>query len=510
MAVHLARESLLRGEADVALAGGVSISFPLEQGYLYEEGLISSRDGRCRAFDAQSSGTVFSNGAGLVVLRRLEDALAAGDRIYAVIRGSAINNDGSAKVGFTAPSVDGQAAVIAAAHAAAGIPSESIGYVEAHGTGTALGDPIEVQALQLVFGARPVPKPCALGALKTNIGHVDAAAGVAGPSAQRSVSTTSSSCRACIMSGPTRSWGWIRPSSRSARKRATGPETERRCGPASVRSAWAAPMPTSSWSRRRSMPFPEAREAALPLAHDLPLLVSSKTEGARLQARQLQAWLRGRSGASLRDVVTAACRRAHFDVRAAVLAASSAEAADAFGRPGPRGRARAGRTGPERSPRQGRLCLSGAGRPVGRHGPRSHAEPRVSRRHRCLRVGTAPLIGFSIRAVLSDPTAAVGLPRFDRADVVQPALFALAVGLAAAWRALGIEPGAVVGHSQGEVAAAVVSGALSLEDGARVVAARSRAVLRCSGRGAMAALQCSREEAERRILHTATFFPSPR
>lgn len=502
VAVHLARESLLRGEADVALAGGVSISFPLEQGYLYEEGLISSRDGRCRAFDAQSSGTVFSNGAGLVVLRRLEDALAAGDRIYAVIRGSAINNDGSAKVGFTAPSVDGQAAVIAAAHAAAGIPSESIGYVEAHGTGTALGDPIEVQALQLVFGGATRAKPCALGALKTNIGHVDAAAGVAGL-------IKAALCVHHQQLVP--SLHYERPNPELG----LDPALFQICTEARDWPRDGAPLRagvsafglggTNAHVVLESAPIhavPGGEEAALPLAHDLPLLVSSKTEeGLRLQARQLQAWLRGRSGASLRDVVyTAACRRAHFDVRAAVLAASSAEAADALD---------ALARGDEheqvvrgRSARRGKVVFvfPGQGGQWAGMGRALYAESPAFRDaiDACESV-LRPLIGFSIRAVLSDPTAA-GLPRFDRADVVQPALFALAVGLAAAWRALGIEPGAVVGHSQGEVAAAVVSGALSLEDGARVVAARSRAVLRCSGRGAMAALQCSREEAERRIL----------
>ncbi|MGB8944549.1 MAG: amino acid adenylation domain-containing protein, partial [Streptomyces sp.] len=180
VATHLARESLLRGESDVALVGAASLSVPLKQGYPYQDGMIVSPDGVCRAFDENAAGTVFSDGVGVVVLRRLSDALAAGDTVYAVVRGSAINNDGSDKVGFTAPSVTGQARVIAAAQAAAGVEPGSIGYVEAHGTGTALGDPIEVQALQEVFAADGRTEPCALGSVKTNIGHTDATAGVTG------------------------------------------------------------------------------------------------------------------------------------------------------------------------------------------------------------------------------------------------------------------------------------------------------------------------------------------
>lgn len=182
VAVATAVQSLSTWQCDMALAGGVSITLPQKRGYLSQEGAITSPDGHCRAFDADAGGTVFSNGLGIVVLRRLSDAIAANDRIYAVIKAAALNNDGSAKVSFTAPSVDGHAQVIATAHALAGIDPDTISYIEAHGTGTSLGDPIEIAGLTQAFRAGGAVRngSCAIGALKTNIGHLDAAAGVAG------------------------------------------------------------------------------------------------------------------------------------------------------------------------------------------------------------------------------------------------------------------------------------------------------------------------------------------
>ena len=181
VAVHIACQSLLNGECDMTLAGGVSISIPQKTGYLYSEGMIASPDGHCRAFDTKAEGTLGSSGLGIVLLKRLEDAIADKDCIHAVIKGSAINNDGSVKVGYTAPSTEGQAAVIAQAQAVAEVDAESITYIEAHGTGTKLGDPIEIAALTKAFRKSTDKKQfCAVGSLKTNMGHLDAAAGVGG------------------------------------------------------------------------------------------------------------------------------------------------------------------------------------------------------------------------------------------------------------------------------------------------------------------------------------------
>ncbi|MGX9120927.1 hybrid non-ribosomal peptide synthetase/type I polyketide synthase [Mesorhizobium sp. BHbsci] len=181
VAVHLACQSLRSNECDMALAGGASISLPHGKGYLHQQGHILSPDGHCRAFDAKAQGTVRGSGAVVVVLKRLSDACKDGDYIWAVIKGTAINNDGAAKVGFTAPSADGQAAVIQAALADAGVSADTIGYVEAHGTGTYLGDPIEISGLTKAFRSHTTRKQfCAIGSVKTNIGHLDAAAGVTG------------------------------------------------------------------------------------------------------------------------------------------------------------------------------------------------------------------------------------------------------------------------------------------------------------------------------------------
>ncbi|HEX2225018.1 MAG TPA: polyketide synthase, partial [Thermoanaerobaculia bacterium] len=180
-AVHLACQSLLTGESDMALAGGISLTVPMKQGYVYQEGGIMSPDGHCRPFDARAQGTVFGCGGGVVVLKRLEDALADGDTIHAVIRGTAVNNDGATKAGFTAPSVVGQAEVISEALANAGVEADSIAFVEGHGTATALGDPVEVAALTKAFRrGTDRTRYCALGSVKSNLGHLEVAAGVAG------------------------------------------------------------------------------------------------------------------------------------------------------------------------------------------------------------------------------------------------------------------------------------------------------------------------------------------
>ena len=181
LAVAKACQSLLLYETDMALAGGVSITFPQKRGYQHLDGGMVSADGTCRPFDADASGTIFGSGAGVVLLKRLEDALSEGDHIYAVIRGSGVTNDGASKVGFTAPSVAGEAGAVEMALAAAGVDARSISYIECHGTATPLGDPIEVAGLTKAFAAGTSDVQfCAIGSVKSNIGHLDTAAGVAG------------------------------------------------------------------------------------------------------------------------------------------------------------------------------------------------------------------------------------------------------------------------------------------------------------------------------------------
>ncbi|MEO7019454.1 MAG: polyketide synthase, partial [Ktedonobacteraceae bacterium] len=181
VAVHLACQSLLNYESDIALGGGVALVLPHGHGYTYEEGSILSPDGVCRAFDARAQGSVLGSGVGVVVLKRFREALEQGDQIYAIIRGSAMNNDGSLRVSYTAPGLDGQANVIQAALSYAQVPIESINYIEAHGTGTRLGDAVELEAMRRVFEGQTQRKPfCALGSVKPNVGHLDRAAGVSG------------------------------------------------------------------------------------------------------------------------------------------------------------------------------------------------------------------------------------------------------------------------------------------------------------------------------------------
>ncbi len=178
VAIHLASQAILNGECEMALAGGVKINHGKEIGYIYQEGMINSPDGHCRAFDEKAKGTIPGEGGGVVLLKRLEDAIADNDNIHAVIKGSAINNDGNRKIGYTAPSVDGQVKVIKMAQVVAGVDAETIQYVETHGTGTELGDPIEIEALNQVFNSNK--NSCAIGSVKTNIGHLDSGAGIAG------------------------------------------------------------------------------------------------------------------------------------------------------------------------------------------------------------------------------------------------------------------------------------------------------------------------------------------
>ena len=251
VAVHVAVQSLLTYDADLALAGGATIAPPSRRGHLYEPGGIFSPDGHCRAFDRDAAGTVPADGAGMVVLKRLEDALRDDDTIHAVIAGSAVNNDGARKAGFTAPGPSGQAAVIAAALEVADVDPATVGVVETHGTGTALGDPIEVAALRQVFDTPDRP-PLALTALKSNVGHLDTAAGVAGSDQDgaRVAPPDDAAGRTLHRAEPERSsWRTRRSGCRLRPRRGARSAA---CGAAgSARSESAAPTPTWSSRRRR-------------------------------------------------------------------------------------------------------------------------------------------------------------------------------------------------------------------------------------------------------------------
>ncbi|QNP67904.1 amino acid adenylation domain-containing protein (plasmid) [Streptomyces genisteinicus] len=493
VATHLARESLLRGESDIALVGASSVSVPLKNGYPYQEGMVVSPDGSCRAFDADGAGTVFGDGVGVVVLRRLSDALAAGDTVYAVVRGSAINNDGSDKVGFTAPSVAGQAQVIATAQSAAGVSADTVGLVEAHGTGTALGDPIEVQALQEVFRGGEREEPCALGSVKTNIGHTDTTAGVAGliktvlslhhrelvPTLHFKRPNPDMDLDPDLFYVNTETKEWV----------ADGP---RRAG-------------VSSFGIGGTNAHVVLEEAPVPAADDsadgtggtdsaVPVVLSARSTAAlRAQAARWADWLGAHPEVPLRRVaVSAATRREHFPVRAAVTAATPEQAGEAL-------RALAERRShpalAEGTAADRRVVFvfpgqdtewAGMGREL-----LEQSEVFADAVADC-DAAFAPFTGRSMAALLREGDAA----EWSDLSVVQPLRFTMYVALAAVWRSLGVEPAAVVGHSQGEAAAAVVAGALTLEEGARVIAARSAAMQRQSGGGRMGVVELPVAEAQ--------------
>ncbi|MFE1609200.1 amino acid adenylation domain-containing protein [Streptomyces albidoflavus] len=511
VATHLARESLLRGESDAALVGASSLTFPLVQGFVHQEGLVASPDGRCRAFDEKGAGTVLGSGVATVLLKRLSDALADGDRVYAVLRGSAVNNDGAVKAGFTAPSVSGQAAVIAEAQAVAGVGPADIGFVEAHGTATPLGDPIEVQALQQVFGLQERQTPCALGSVKTNIGHADATAGLAGlvkavlavhhgelvPSLNYESPNPELGLDPGLFEISTRLREW---------EQETGP---RRAGVSSfgiggtnahvvVEQAPAAPDTPAS-----ATPGAPATAEPAPAAA-LPLVVSARDADAlRDQARRWAEWLQAHPGVPLRDVAhTAAERRAHFTERATVTAAGHEEAVAALTALAEDRSHRALVRATAR--RRGRTVFVFPGQ--GTHWPAMGRDLLVSSPAFAETVDACdtvlrPYTGWSVRELLAGGAAHEdGTPvDLDQLDASIPALFTVYVALAAAWRESGLEPDAVVGHSQGEIAAAVVSGALSLEDGARVAVLRGRELGRSEGTGAMGFVELPVDEVRERI-----------
>jgi 3-oxoacyl-(acyl-carrier-protein) synthase/thioesterase domain-containing protein len=314
VAVHLACQSLLEGECDTALAGGVSVFVPQEAGYPYSPGGPLSADGQCRVFDSEGTGTVKGNGCAVVVLRRLEDALTDRDHIYAVIRGTAVNNDGSAKVGFTAPSVAGQRAVIQDALAFAGVPAAEIGYVETHGTGTRLGDPIEIKALAeaLSSDGRP-PERCLIGSLKANIGHLDTAAGAAG--------LVKAALVLAHRTVPPQV-GFDAPNPEL--KLETTPfevPTSTRSEP-SLRAAGVSSFGIGGTNAHAILGIAPERARPAPPAGPYVLVLSARDDNAlRLAARKLHDHLAGNPETRLDDVAfTLASGRAHYAVRAGWVA----------------------------------------------------------------------------------------------------------------------------------------------------------------------------------------------
>jgi phthiocerol/phenolphthiocerol synthesis type-I polyketide synthase E len=465
VAVHVACRALLGGECDLALAGGAAIHSFAPRGYTWRDGAILSPDGHCRAFDEQAAGTVPGLGAAAVLLKRLEDAVADGDTIHGVILGSAINNDGSAKVGFMAPGTEGQAAVIADALSVAAVHPRSVGYVEAHGTGTTLGDPIEVAALTRAYRAHTQDTGfCGLGSAKTNLGHLDTAAGVTG------LIKATLTVRDGVIPG---SLHFTRPNPRL--------EIER--SPFYVvgeTSEWSGPLPrragvsafgiggTNAHAVLEQPPAPAPRKGT-PRPEQVVVL-SAKTEPALNAAREnLAAFLEKHPSTDLADAAFTLQRgRTPFDWRLAIPAASTRDAVEGL-------RAAAGVRAGEGRPVA--FLFPGQGAQHVRMAQNVYETEPVYREalDRCAQV-LLPELGFDLREVLfpapGDEEAATA--RLQQTAVTQPALFAVEYALAQLWMSWGVKPDAMLGHSVGEFVAACIAGVFTLPDALRLVAARGR------------------------------------
>lgn len=470
VAVHTACQALLGHDCDMALAGGVWLNLLQEGGYRYQAGAILSPDGHCRAFDAKAAGTLIGSGAGVVVLKRLDDALRDGDTIHAVIKGSAANNDGAAKVGFTAPSVDGQAEVIRAAQLIAGVAADTIGYVEAHGTGTTLGDPIEIAALTQAFRADTERRGfCAIGSVKTNIGHLDAAAGVAGlikatmalkhrvlpPSLHFEQPNPQIDFAASPFYVNTEARAWA------------GGRMPRRAGVSSFGIGG-----TNVHVVLEEAPV-VANAATVPGWQVLP--VSAKSEAALAQGRtQLAAHLQAQPAQPLQDVAhTLQTGRRAFAWRSAVVANDPEMAAQMLSAP-----AAAPRKAPVSAP-EVVFMFPGSGSQHAFMGAALYRERAVFREalDRCIALLRAQS-GIDLHPLLFPAAGeeALANERLFHIEVAQPALFAVEYAMAQWWLHCGVKPALMMGHSLGEYVAACVAGVFSLEDALRIVAQRARLV----------------------------------
>ncbi|MGH6842701.1 MAG: type I polyketide synthase, partial [Methylocella sp.] len=466
LAVAEACQCLLDYRADMALAGGVSITFPQKRGYLHQEGGMVSPDGHCRTFDARAAGTVFGSGAGVVLLKRLDAALADGDPIRAIIRGSAVNNDGARKVGYTAPSSDGQAKAVALAHAVADITAGEISYVECHGTATPLGDPIEIAGLAKAFGATTNRKGfCAIGTVKTNIGHLDIASGAAGliktilalehESLPAALHFETPNPRLGLEESPFFVNAELRPWPRGAKPRIAGVNAAGVGGTnvhLVVEEAPALPAAAAT--------APDGEAAHL-------IIVSARDETALADARsRLAAHLVAHPEQSIGDIAfTLQTGRRGFAKRfTAVVNGRRGLAEKLSGH----GKAETAAASPPKLaflfPGQG-AQYPGMGRGLYRRYP-------VFARafDQCASI-LEPLLGLDLRTVLFGGAADAG-PRLQATALAQPALFSVSFSIAALWRSLGIEPAAMLGHSIGEFVAATLSGVMRLEDALKVVAVR--------------------------------------
>ncbi|HEX8139746.1 MAG TPA: SDR family NAD(P)-dependent oxidoreductase [Pyrinomonadaceae bacterium] len=471
VAIHLACQALLSYHCDMALAGGVSVQVPQRTGYFYQEGGLNSSDGHCRAFDARAEGTLFGSGAGVVVLKRLGDALADGDSIQAVIKGSAINNDGSGKIGFTAPGVDGQAEVIAQAQAMANVEPETISYIEAHGTGTPLGDPVEIAALSKAFRAKTERKEfCAVGSVKSNIGHLDAAAGVAGliktvlslkhKQLPPSLHFEEPNPRIDFADSP------FYVNARLTEWKRNG--TPRRAGVSSF----------GIGGTNAHVIVEEASSAALS-SESRPwqlLMLSGKTSAALDAATAQLADLFGqRPETNLADTAyTLQVGRARFEYRRIALCQDTADARAVLTSSDSQ---RVFTAYQEQKERTVHFMFPGGGAQYVQMARDLYESEPLYREHfdLCAEI-LQRRFGYDVRRWLFVDAARAkeAAEQMKRTSVGLPALFVVEYALARLWMEWGIRPEAMIGHSLGEYVAACLSGVFSLEDALALVDLRGK------------------------------------
>ncbi len=502
VAVHLAARSLLDGECELALAGGVTLDFPQRSGYVYKEGGIVSPDGHNRAFDARAGGTVGGNGVGVVALKPLAAALADGDPIHAVIKGSALNNDGAARMGYTTPSEEGQSAVIVAAQAAAGVHPATIQYVEAHGSATPIGDPIEVAALTRAFRATGGGRRTAIGSVKTNIGHTGSAAGIAGllkttlaiehrqipPSLHFASPNPAIDFAASPFYVSTTLADW--PANGADGPADSSPEIPRRAGVSSFGIGGTNVHVILEEAPARPPEEPGRPWQLLSLSARTPAALETATG-------RLVDHLRQHPGADLADVAfTLHAGRKGWEHRRAVVCRDREDAIAVLAGRDPV-RLMESRTGPESRPgRPVAFLLAGIGEQYAGLAAGLYRDEPAFREplERCaailtpLGIDLAGLFaadreegekGPDLRRMLgrsaSDTASGTGSP-LDGTTVLQPALFAVEYALARLWMEWGVTPRALLGYSLGEYLAACLAGVLSLDDALTLVARRARLI----------------------------------
>ncbi len=492
-AVHLACLNLLNYQCDIALAGGATIFLPQESGYYYQEGMILSPDGHCRPFDARAAGTVPGNGVGVVVLKRLVDALNDGDHIYAVIKGSAMNNDGANRVGYTAPSVDGQADVIATAQAVAGMHPENIQYIETHGTGTALGDPIEIAALTQAFREQTAKKQyCAIGSVKANVGHLDAAAGVTGliktalalyyQKIPPSINFEAPNPQIDFVNSPFFVNTELRDWPRGAVPRQAGVSSFGIGGTNVHVVLEEAPERKPSTKSRRKY-------------HLVLLSARSDTALARYN-EQLGQFFNTHPEVNLADAAyTLTMGRKFLNHRQAVVAESVQQAASVLSTRDPQQIMVASHSKLPPNPPVV-FMFSGQGAQyvnMGRHLYETETIFREQVDHCCELL--QPELGLDLRTLLFPESGEEerAAEQLQQTYLTQPALFVIEYALAQLWKHLGVIPSAMIGHSIGEYTAACLAGVMSLEAALRIVAARGRLIQQVPA-GAMVSVHLSEAE----------------